>query len=44
MNCIIIFLFLFSILFSSSNAQIISDFVIKVGMVSSKYEMDLKKF
>ena len=44
MKCIIIFFIFISILISTSNAQIVSDFGIKIGLVSSKFEMDLKNF
>lgn len=44
MNWMIRFFIFSSILFSTSNAQILSDYGIKIGMVSSKYEMDLKNF
>ncbi len=43
-NWIIRFLIFISILFSTINAQILSDYGIKIGMVSSKYEMDLKNY
>lgn len=38
------YLFFIFILLSTANAQIISDYGIKTGMVFSKQEMDLKKF
>ena len=44
MYWIIRFLIFISILLSTSNARILSDYGIKIGIVSSKYEMDLKNF